>query len=1115
MIHAPPGDQDARNEAMDPKRSFIVQAPAGSGKTGLLVRRFLKLLTTVDNPEQILAITFTRKATAEMRQRIISALSGLTSEGEPLTDPEMVRLSTDVLNHAKRKGWDLRAHSRRLRIQTIDSLCTELVRRMPWSARFGSVPAIAENSEEMRMQAAKQTLMHMDRPKSSWRDDCIELLRLTDGRLDQCHRLLTEMLDSRTKWLSVLRQNGEDRASFERNWQTVINRLLVEASQQIEPAVRDQLTRLCAFAAEQLDASGTAHPLTACAGMSEFPAPDYRQLPLWRGVVSLLFTTEPALRKPKGVNKRLGFPREAADEKQRLAAVLEWFSEHPEATTALQVVSRLPDGCFSDTQWNYLRALYRLLPVAAAELQLQFKQFNTADFSEIALRADEALGGEDNPSDLALMFDYELKHILVDEFQDTSASQVGLIQKLTRGWQADDGRTLFLVGDPMQSIYLFRQAEVSHFLKVQQRGLGDLVIHPLFLTANFRSSVTLVEWFNKVFKQVLPLEEDIEQGAIQYAEAEPVLETTGDSKIVINPLLNDAAVSEAEHIAESIARTTEQYPDRTIAVLARARSHLAPVAESLRNLGVTFQAIDLESLDTTQHVQDLVTLTRALQQPGDRTAWLGLLRSPFVGLDLTDITRLAEHDWITPIWALMKDPSVKDRLSEDGKIRIDKLLPVVQSALNQFRRLPLRRVVEGAWLRLVGPALLTEPELDDCLAYLDQLESLETDFQIPTPVQIQNRVEQLWAKPVCESRIQLMTIHKAKGLEFDHVYLTSLERRTKGNDQELLRWIRMPDSLLLAAKPDRRDRDNRFFGYLGELHKTLATNEARRLLYVACTRARKRLFIFPTVSVDSDGDIGTPVKGSLLELLWPAIGNDADNPAEPAHNSVTADDDDLIDEETQYCLPRHPANDLTIDISPSLRFKSEDIRTTDEIEFSWASEIARVVGIIVHHEFQQVDALGWDIWSQSTIDDAVRRRWTDLLIAHGLSDQPLALALEQIEAAVRSARSDPRAKWIFAPQHRAVQSEWALSTYDNDRFLHLVIDRSFIDTDNIRWIIDFKSSRHDEEDIDFFLDREQERYDSKMQQYATAVSALDPEHEVKLGLYYPVLHGWREWSPGA
>lgn len=149
-----------------------------------------------------------------------------------------------------------------------------------------------------------------------------------------------------------------------------------------------------------------------------------------------------------------------------------------------------------------------------------FSSRNAIDFTELNLAARR--GSEDSPSNLALRLDYQLQHILVDEFQDTSSSQVDLLNRLTQGWSLGDGRTLFCVGDAMQSIYAFRGANVGLFLHCREQGLDNVLLKKIQLTTNFRSQAGLVEWINQVFSSSFPQSDDINLGAVVYSLANAI-----------------------------------------------------------------------------------------------------------------------------------------------------------------------------------------------------------------------------------------------------------------------------------------------------------------------------------------------------------------------------------------------------------------------------------------------------------------------------------------------------------------------------------------------------------------------------------------------------------------
>ncbi len=153
-------DARQREEALDAKRSFIVEAPAGSGKTGLLTQRFLRLLSEVDRPESIVAMTFTRKAAAEMKERIHTALLD-AERGQIAADEHKERtrqLALSALAQDGKKGWNLLADTSQLQIQTIDSLCAMLTRQMPVVSEFGGAGKVVEDARELYRLAARETL---------------------------------------------------------------------------------------------------------------------------------------------------------------------------------------------------------------------------------------------------------------------------------------------------------------------------------------------------------------------------------------------------------------------------------------------------------------------------------------------------------------------------------------------------------------------------------------------------------------------------------------------------------------------------------------------------------------------------------------------------------------------------------------------------------------------------------------------------------------------------------------------------------------------------------------------------------------------------------------------
>jgi ATP-dependent exoDNAse (exonuclease V) beta subunit len=212
-----------------------------------------------------------------------------------------------------------------------------------------------------------------------------------------------------------------------------------------------------------------------------------------------------------------------AQETQACAPVLVAISGLREALVALRAA---PPPSYTETQWEALEAIVALLKPAVAQLLALFGERGEVDFTQIAHGALQALGTPDEPTDRLLSMDVRVRHLLVDEFQDTSNSQWELLERLTAGWESGDGRTLFVVGDPMQSIYRFRDAQVGLFLHAWHAGLPGVKLEPLTLSTNFRSQAKIVEWVNEMFPHVLPAAEDESSGAVPYSPSVPFHDAT-------------------------------------------------------------------------------------------------------------------------------------------------------------------------------------------------------------------------------------------------------------------------------------------------------------------------------------------------------------------------------------------------------------------------------------------------------------------------------------------------------------------------------------------------------------------------------------------------------------
>ncbi len=426
-----------------------------------------------------------------------------------------------------------------------------------------------------------------------------------------------------------------------------------------------ELLRLISYGVDNLQQAGKAdHPLCAMAGGGELPGMAASDRVAWQAIAGLLLTRQGAWRK--SINKNDGFPAADSGQKKSLYELINDLSDVPALADSLRRVRTLPAPRYVDQQWEVLLALLRLLPLAVVELQRIFSERGVSDHIQVALSANNALGPVDEPGDIALMLDYSIRHLLVDEMQDTSISQYGLLKKLTAGWTPGDGRSLFCVGDPMQSIYRFRDAEVGQFLLARQHGIGEVKLDSLILRRNFRSGEHLVHWFNTIFSQILPLHDDVSTGAISYSASVPVDAHANAGEYQVHPLFGASPEEEAQHTLAVIRDCLRENSGEGVAVLVRSRSTLPALTHELRLADMPYQAVEIERLTNLPEIIDLVALTRALCHESDRLAWLALLRGPWVGLNWTDLHGVVSNDTRSTVIELLDDANRIASLSADA-----------------------------------------------------------------------------------------------------------------------------------------------------------------------------------------------------------------------------------------------------------------------------------------------------------------------------------------------------------------------------------------------------------------------------------------------------------------
>ncbi len=1124
-------DHEARQQALAPDQSFIIQAPAGSGKTGLLIQRYLRLLSLVDAPEEIIAITFTRKAAAEMQCRILDALNTvMNSNVEPESENERTtfKLAKAALKRDQEKGWQVIENPGRLRLQTIDSLCAHLTRQMPMLARLGTQPETLDDAEHLYQQAAIITLAELE-SGAGWSEAIANLVFHLDNDLPRIKNLIVDMLKKRDQWLAYVVQD-HDRNDMEQALVRLIEDQLSITAALFPKEFENELLELIQFAATNLAETDPDNVITSCLSITSMPDNNANSLELWRGITELLLTKTGTWRKQHTVKN--GFPpasgnKLAADEraskKKQIQGLLTELQKVEGLQHSLATINTLPSASYTDAEWLIVNALCELLKLAAGQLRLIFAERNQMDFIGIAESAVNALGTDDAPTEQALQLDYHIKHLLVDEYQDISANQYRLLQRLTREWSMDDGRSLFLVGDPMQSIYRFREAEVSLFIKTfHDASLGNIPLEALRLSVNFRSQQGLVEWVNDSFTNIFPRQDDLITGAVSYSSADAFDKVTSSNNVRVHPLYGRACKKESQHVLEIIQEIKQAEPDDNIAILVRSRSHLAEIVPALRIEQIGFKAIDIEGLGNQPSIQDLLALTRAFLFQADRVAWLACLRAPWCGLSLESLYILCDKNRERTVWECICDAGLVKQLQDEQQSRLQDFKTIYETTQKLRQRLPIRDAIESFWIQLGGPATLSnKTDLENCLTYLALLETLDQGSSIEDLQELIDDVSQLYAAPDlnADNQIQVMTIHKAKGLEFDHVILPGLGRSPRSNQGDLLVWLlRQRDhgqeDLVLAPIREAGQYQAPIYDYINNTDKAKQRYEDARLLYVATTRTRKTCHLIGHASLkETKGELNCePQSRSLLSHLWPMVKAAYEKHMPATTEQGEAESKLVVKQETKRLSTdwQHPELPAGLTWQQATADEAETDVESVLIEFEWAGETIKHIGSVVHSAIQCIAEQGIAKWTPERINKE-QEGFDNALKQLGVPDSERADAVQRVIKALLNMVNDEHGQWILSTKHKQQENEYPISGMVNDKLSNAILDRTFIDENGCRWIIDYKTSRHEGANRDAFLDHEQERYKEQLEKYGALMKQLGEEN-IKLGLYFPLLQGWREWS---
>lgn len=934
-------DEQMRSAATDPVRSFCVTAPAGSGKTSLLILRFLRLLTRVDQPEAIVAITFTRKAAAEMRVRIGEALElARTARRESLEEYQqgLYDAAVAALEQSDRCGWQIEQRLNRLRIMTIDAFCATLTLQMPISSRLGGAIQPADDPGELYREAALELLNTQDQELQA---HLTALLAVMGNRWEQTISWLSSLMAKREQWQLALfptARADQARQLMQQTWEALAATEAATLHQTFSPWIAP----LQMILAELATIEGIDYP----------PLSDsHSSLKSWQRV-------ERFLRTQKGLWRRDIDVRQGFAPKSELKALWSEVSGSVTAELSTEVFADLalmPSTLEADSSWELVVHTVAILPHLLAQFWLVCQDRQSVDFTQIAASALDALGLDDTPSDLALRLDYQIKHLLVDEFQDTSTHQYELVRRLTRGWEEHNHsnpsapNTLFLVGDAMQSIYRFRGAQVDLFIRAQDSGFNGLIPEPAALSSNFRSRREIVEWVNSVFADTDATGRS-RQRRVRASIAEPQ-QSSGGEVTIRGFHGTEASAAECAAVVAQVQHWLSTSPTDSIAVLGRSRGHLRPIILALQSAGIRVGATDISSVLDSVAAVDMCNALRLLSDPTDIHAGLSVLRAPWCGIRLAELTAFTDwmerHEQCDLIEGLTHYLSTSE-CPTDFAQQVSPVLDVLRYTIDTRYRRNTRVWLEKLWQGLLGPVIYSAQSDQLAIAALIELIEASPDL-IDSAETLEARLSSHRMSHSGDAQVEIMTMHKSKGLEFDRVILVQAARGTRTESRPLFAWGEVNSSsnygFLIGCTKNESEEAPGIGNWLHHRNKMLDLEESKRLLYVAATRAKRSLLITASFSTPTNDEVPKPVATSLLHQIWPAV-------VDQVHwqECVTSTSDDALQSAVKPPQYRRVSRQGHDSVSPQRERSSIDVNGVGTAATTESGLALR--GILIHKLFE-------------------------------------------------------------------------------------------------------------------------------------------------------------------
>lgn len=831
---------DEQKEAVTSKHSrCIVVAGAGAGKTRVLVKRFLYILLQLgmepSNLRKIVAITFTKKAAAEMRERLRNQME------------QVIQVIEKMGTEKEYQSWNhVRQRLDEAQIFTIHAYCQSILTREPIMTGIDPFFQVLEEREANQLleQSVIQVLssselLHQRTPIE--REWWLHYLSLIGW--ERAESMLTEL--SR-KWNNLgwslgdlIARTNERLLHDQKNW-TTMPQSMTNPSQSEEYGIqlRDWMRSL---------------QDTEFSKATKWPQ---KVLNYWKERDSLFpksMTYPEWMQWIKEIKKLLGKNHERIDSIQTLFEQIELdfstyhhFLQIQKSMDAENIVTRLVLNYLQEIQKHY---------------QLVKKQLGRLDYHDLIQTLCEAL--EQNPA-FRHRLQREIKALMVDEFQDTDGLQKRLIDLMLSTEQGTNG-SLFIVGDPKQSIYRFRGADVSIFVNTQKELItqGNGSVH---LTHNYRSQSGIVQFTNELCKYAFPLEDNH-----SICSSRPDNQTIDKPvQIIYSGLPNgdgykqsleeQEAIQISQKIKQLVTIRTDPKPYGSIVILLRKMNDAALYERVLRSHGIPARVVGGRGFYQIQEIQDFLYLFTTIVKPGRSDAWVGVLRSPFAHISEEGLTRLA---WETEWNGTPQDWLERQVLEEDDQDKLQQFFLLYQS----LKQISLRRT-PGQLIRWVmdqSNYVTFLWGLPDGAQAVANLEKWCADWESetnPSFLTLEGFIEQMelyQSKAEDESQseiwdegedvVRIMTIHKSKGLEFPVVFLPNLNKSSNQSYSQEYALIHPSLGLVIKGFEHLEEFNSKAkiefprWKEASDYEAMLDAQELKRLFYVAATRAEDSLFI--------------------------------------------------------------------------------------------------------------------------------------------------------------------------------------------------------------------------------------------------------------------------------